>query len=194
MRIETERLVLREFVATDWPAIKGYQQDERYWRYYETEEGAVVDRRGLLERFLAAQSDRPRRSFQLAVTLKRDGRLIGNFGVRLRRLVDFGASDAAFEADIGYELDPAHWRQGFATEAAAAMVDFAFRDLRVHRVWAACLADNEASWRLLERLHFRREGRLHENERMRGRWWDTFLYGLLMEEWEMLRRPERTRS
>jgi ribosomal-protein-alanine N-acetyltransferase len=187
MLIETQRLVLREFVATDWPAINAYQQDERYWRYYEREGG--LDRRELLQRNVSSQEERPRRVFQLAVTLKSDGRLIGNFGIRRRRVVDFGAPDAAFEADIGYELDPAHWRQGFATEAAAAMLGFAFTDLKVHRVWASCLADHERSWRLLERLRFRREGHLRENEWMQGAWWDTFLYGLLAAEWEALRGP-----
>ncbi len=184
MNIETERLILREFVISDWPAVEAYQRDERYWRFYEPPEGGAVDRRQLVERFVAAQSDPNRRSFQLAITLRGDGRLIGQVGVRLRRLVDFGVPNAAFEADIGYELDPAHWRRGLATEAAGAMVRWAFAELKVHRVWAACAAENEPSWRLLERLGFKREGHLRENEQMRGRWWDTYLYGLLGDEWQ----------
>lgn len=184
MRLETDRLVLREFVPEDWPAVDAYQQDERYWRYYERPGAGAVDRRDLVQRFVAAQTEQPRRSFQLAVTLKPDERLIGNVGLRLRRLVDFGAPDAGFEADIGYELSPAHWGRGFATEAAAAMVGFAFIDLNVHRIWAYCLAENEPSWRLLERLGFRREGHLRENEWMQARWWDTYIYGLLEQDWK----------
>ncbi len=183
MQLETDRLVLREFVASDWPAVEAYQRDERYWRFYEVPEGGAVDRRELVERFVADQARSPRRSFQVAVTLKQDGRLIGNAGVRLRRLVDFGMPEAAFEADIGYEIDPSHWRQGYATEAAGAMVAFAFETLEVHRIWAYCLAENEGSWRVMERLGFKREGHLRQNEWMRGRWWDTYLYGLLAEEW-----------
>ncbi len=176
MRIETARLILREFVLDDWPAVNAYIQDERYWRFYERPESGAVDRRELVERFVADQARQPRRSFQLAITLKADGRLIGNVGIRLRRLVDFGVPDATFEADMGYELDPAYWGHGYATEAAAAMVDFAWDKLKVHRVWAYCLAENEPSWRVMERIGFQREGHLRENEWMRGRWWDTYVY------------------
>ncbi len=187
MRIETDRLVLREFVPSDWPAIEAYQRDERYWRFYERGPDAV-DRRELLDRLIAAQDEEPRRTYQLAVTMKESGRLIGNSGARLCRLADFGASASSFEADIGYELDPSFWGRGLATEGARALVDFAFRELGVHRVWAYCLAANEPSWRLLERLGLTREGRLRENEWMQGKWWDTLLYGLLRQDWEQ-RQP-----
>ena len=183
MQLETERLILRDFVSEDWAAVNAYQQDERYWRFYDRQEDGAADRREIVQRFVADQQRQPRRSYQLAITLKDGGRLIGNVGVRLRRLVDYGVPEVSYEADIGYELDPKHWGRGYATEAAAAMVAFAFEELKVHRIWAYCLAENEASWRLLERVSFKREGDLRENEWMRGRYWDTYLYGLLAEEW-----------
>ncbi len=187
MELETKRLRLRELAETDWPSIEAYQKDERYWRFYDRE-GPVADRRALLRRLIEAQAAVPRLTLQLAITLKEDGRLIGNTGIRRRRLADhFGSPD---EADIGYELDPAFWRQGLATEAATAMLAFAFGDLRVHRVWAWCIADNEASWRLLERLGFTREARFRQNEWMQGRWWDTCIYGLLADEWASVRSNE----
>jgi RimJ/RimL family protein N-acetyltransferase len=120
------------------------------------------------------QAESPRRKFQLAVTL--DGTLIGNCGIRRK---DGNES----EADIGYELHPEHWGKGYATEAARAVVAFGFEELALHRVSAWCIADNTGSARVLEKAGLRLEGRLRENERFRGRWWDTLLYGMLRSEW-----------
>jgi RimJ/RimL family protein N-acetyltransferase len=64
------------------------------------------------------------------------------------------------------------------------MVDFGFRELRLQRITSWCIADNVASARVLDRLGFKREGRLRRNEFFKGRWWDTLLYALLAEEWQ----------
>jgi len=42
----------------------------------------------------------------------------------------------AHEGDIGYELSPKHWGHGYATEAATAMLDFGFTQLKLHRIWS----------------------------------------------------------
>ena len=63
------------------------------------------------------------------------------------------------------------------------MVDFGFRELRLHRLSSWCIADNTAAARVLEKVGFKLEGRLRQNERFKGRRWDTLLYGLLREEW-----------
>ena len=176
MQMETQRLHLREFVADDWSLVMAYQSDPRYLRYYEqtgqTEQGA----RDFVGMFLANQQAQPRIKFQLAVTLKESGLLIGNCGVRMKQA-------GAREADIGYELAPEHWGKGYASEAAQAMVAFGFSQLGVHRIWSWCIADNVGSARVLEKLGMRQEGRLVENEFFKGRWWDTRLYAILEPEW-----------
>ena len=90
----------------------------------------------------------------------------------------------AFQADIGYELDPKHWNHGYAIEAAHAMVDFGFSHFGLHRVWSWCVADNVGSAHVLEKLGMRLEGRLRENEYYKERWWDTLMYAILADEWE----------
>jgi RimJ/RimL family protein N-acetyltransferase len=89
-------------------------------------------------------------------------------------------------ADMGYELDPNYWGYGYATEAATAVLNFGFSQLRVHRVWANAIAENKASRRVLEKIGMQLEGTLRENEWMKGRWWDTVLYGILEQEWQQL--------
>ena len=176
MILTTERLVLREFRATDWPAMLAYQSDPRYLRYYEWTERTPEDVRAFIQRFLDQQQETPRIKFQLAITLKGSDELIGNCGVRM-------ASAGAREADIGYELAPQYWGQGFATEAARAIVQFGFTQLRPHRISAWCIAENAGSVRVLEKLGMRQEGRLREKEYFKGRWWDTLLFAVLDYEW-----------
>ena len=176
MILTTERLVLREFVADDWPAVLAYQQDPAYLRYYAWTERTADDAQAFVQMFLAQQQESPRRKFQLASTLRSDGRLIGNCGIRLK-------SAEAREADIGFELAPRFWGHGYATEAAQAMVQFGFTALRLHRIWAWCVADNSGSARVLEKIGLRCEGRLRENDYFKGRWWDTLVYAILEDEW-----------
>jgi [ribosomal protein S5]-alanine N-acetyltransferase len=82
-------------------------------------------------------------------------------------------------AAIGYIVDPAHCRQGIATEAVGAMIGFCFRDLRLHRLQAFIHPDNAPSLKLIEKLGFRREGLLRENLRVGDEWRDDLLYALL---------------
>ena len=181
MRITTARLVLREFVADDWPDVLAYQRDPRYLRLYAWTDRTEAEARDFVQMFLDQQADQPRSKFQLAITLSDGGRLIGNCGVRRKAENDW-------EADIGYELAPERWGRGYATEAALAIVDFGFRELELHRISSWCIADNAASARVLERVGLRLEGRLRENEYFKGRWWDTLLYGLLESEWKAYAR------
>jgi ribosomal-protein-alanine N-acetyltransferase len=176
MHIVTERLILRDYEADDWRAVMAYQNDKRYLRFYPWTERPEAEVRAFVQMFLDWQAEQPRRKFQLAITLPSDRRLIGSCGIRRKNENDW-------EADIGYELAPEYWGQGFATEAATAIVGFGFRELNLHRISSWCIAENMNSARVLERLGMRLEGRLRENDYFKGRWWDVLVYGLLESEW-----------
>ena len=177
MQLETERLILREFVKDDWQRMFEYESDPLYLRYYEWTERTLEGVQEFLGWFLAHQQQEPRFKFQLAVTLKSNNLLIGSCGVRMDK-VD------AVEADMGYELDPKYWNHGYATEAAHAIADFGFSHFGVHRIWAHCIADNIGSAHVLEKLGMKLEGRLREKEYFKDRWWDTLMYAVLANEWE----------
>ena len=70
-----------------------------------------------------------------------------------------------------------------ATEAAASLVEHGFTSMGFHRISSWCSAENGASVSVLRKLGMREEGRLRENECFKERWWDTLVFGLLMEEW-----------
>ena len=167
---------MREYGADNWPDVLAYQVDPRYLRYYEWTERTPEIVQEFVQAFIDQQQAQPRTRFQLAVTLKRGGRLIGSCGIRVEPPV-------AREAHIGFELTPEHWGQGYAKEAAKAIVQFGFTDLRLHRIWSWCIADNSRSSRVLERLGMRLEGRICHKEYFKGRWWDTLRYAILEHEW-----------
>jgi [ribosomal protein S5]-alanine N-acetyltransferase len=178
MKLETERLILRDFVKDDWQRVLEYQSDPLYLRYYEWTERTPEAVQEFVGWFLDNEKQKPRIKFQLAVVLKSNNLLIGNCGIRMD-------TPGSFQADIGYELDPKHWNHGYATEAAHAIVDFGFSTFTLHRVWSWCVADNIGSAHVLEKLGMRREGRLRENEYYRDRWWDTLMYAILADEWQI---------
>jgi [ribosomal protein S5]-alanine N-acetyltransferase len=176
VQLTTQRLILREFKSEDWAAVLAYQSQPLYLRYYASTERTPEAVQEFVKWFTDQQLEEPRIKRQLAVTLKSTGQLIGNCGIRLK-------SVDATEADIGYELAPEHWGQGYATEAARAMMDFGFNELKVHRIWSWCIADNTGSAHVLEKLGMRLEGHLRENEYYKDRWWDTLMFGMLEDEW-----------
>jgi [ribosomal protein S5]-alanine N-acetyltransferase len=176
MRIETARLVLREFAADDWRAVQAYQCDPRYLVFYGRQPPTDTEAQAFVGRFLEWQADEPRWRMQLAICRPGSAEPIGNVGLRR-------AAAGAPSADMGYELDPAFWGRGYATEAARALLDHGFRVLGLHRIHAHCLAENAASARVLEKLGMRLEGRLIQAERVGGRWHDVLLYGTLAHEW-----------
>ncbi len=176
MHLTTDRLILREFTADDWPAVWAYQQNPLYLRYYAWEDRPPEDVRRFVQTFIAQQAESPRLRYQLAITLKENGQLIGNCGLRQK-------TARAPEAGLGYELDPRFWGRGCATEAARAMVRFGFTRLNLHRISARCIADNRNSIRVLEKLGMQREGHLRETDYFKDRWWDTLVYAILAHEW-----------
>lgn len=176
MQLGTPRLVLRDFEEDDWSAVLAYQKDPLYMKFTPWTERTEADVRQFVGMFLLWRDEQPRRKFQLAITLRSTGQLIGNCGIR-------SSMQKIWEAEIGYELDSRYWKQGYAIEAARAMLDFGFQESQLHRIWAHCIADNVASAHVMERLGMRFEGRLYENEWMKGHWWDSLLYAILDREW-----------
>lgn len=176
MELETQRLLLREFVADDWRAVLAYQGDPMYLRFYDWDTRSEADARAFVNMFITQQLERPRTKYQLPLILKEDGSLIGNAGIRVN-------DPRLREANIGYELDSLYWNQGYATEAALAVITFGFETLRLHRVWAECVADNAASARVLEKLGMKREGCEREKYFIKGQWHNRLVYAILDHEW-----------
>ncbi len=171
----TERLLLREFAEDDWPALHAVESHPEVARYQSFDARTDDESRAYVLGALADAASVPRRTWDLAVILAADDRLIGRCGL--------GLDEDRAQAMLWYTLHPSAWGRGYATEAARAMVAFGFRDLRLHRIWADCDPANAASWRVLEKLGMRREGHLRENAFVKGAWADSLIYAVLAREW-----------
>lgn len=127
----------------------------------------------------------------LAVLRKEDGALIGRCGLmdlvvesaapgRAIRRGWFGREEAptgdalTFECELGYTFDPAVWGQGFATEAACCVRDYARDVLRLSYVISAILPQNARSRRVAERSGARAEGQMD----VVGLTWDRYVWPL----------------
>ncbi|WP_245627299.1 GNAT family N-acetyltransferase [Kribbia dieselivorans] len=88
------------------------------------------------------------------------------------------------QAEVGWALDPTHSGHGYATEAVQALLRHCFSTLGIHRITAVAFANNEASWRLMERVGMRRESLTRQDALHRSLGWlDSVGYALLADEW-----------
>jgi RimJ/RimL family protein N-acetyltransferase len=181
--IRTARLTIRPAVQGDVPAIWQIRRQDAVGRWMRS---AAKDY-AVFEQNLT-KPDRLARTLVMEV----DGKLVGDLMLAVE---DGWAQDEVadrargVQAELGWCLDPAHAGVGYATEAVAELMRLCFEDLGLRRVTANCFADNEASWRLMERLHMRRE--LHtvkESLHRSGEWLDGYGYALLAEEWRARRQ------
>ena len=83
---------------------------------------------------------------------------------------------------IGYWVGAPFARKGYMTAAVRALIPYSFNTLRLHRLEAACIPDNAASVRLLERTGFRREGYARGYLCINGIWQDHLLYARLKDD------------
>lgn len=108
-----------------------------------------------------------------------DGRSEALLGGLTLGLVRRGVAQAC---TLGYWMGERHAGKGHMTEAVRGALRFAFSELALHRVEAACLPSNEASRRLLERVGFRQEGMARAYLRINGNWADHLLYAALASD------------
>lgn len=102
-------------------------------------------------------------------------RLIGSIGLHQ-------ISPEHYRGEIGYDLQPAFWRQGLATEAVRAVLQICFTQIGFHRIEAIVDPDNAASAALLKKVGFQFEGDLRERFFDGERFVADRFYGLLKEE------------
>lgn len=173
--IQTPRLVLRSIALADWPSIHRYMSDAAVTRWLP--EGCLDE----AQTTAFVQKNTGAEATALAVIERESGALVGH--------MVFHPWFGPATHEIGWVISPSSQRSGYATEAAAALLDFAFKTLNCHRVIATCQPENPASWRVMEKLGMRREAHFRQAlHRPSGEWWDEYFYALLTEEHAALRR------
>jgi RimJ/RimL family protein N-acetyltransferase len=174
--LETPRLILRPFLAEDFEAIHAMRSDAEVARYLYGEPMSDDEARAFLQRKMATPAWTREGDWLTAAAVERaSGTTVGDVSLHW-------VSERDRTAEIGFIVDPRHHGKGFATEAAGALVDWAFAS-GLHRVIGRTEARNTASARVLEKLGMRLEAHLVENEWVKGEWQSELVYAILDREW-----------
>jgi RimJ/RimL family protein N-acetyltransferase len=170
--IRTSRLTLREFRAEDHAAVHRYAGDPEVVRFQPWGPNTMAETTTFLDRVRAEAAATPRVVWALAVIRAADDTMIGACELRIDPTGDQRGS-------LGYTLERAAWGQGYATEAAAALLRFGFARLGLHKISATCDPANAASARVLQKIGMTLEGQLQDHLRVRGEWRDRLLYAAI---------------
>lgn len=156
--METERLWLRPMQMGDAQAVfETYAQDTQVTRFalWLPHQSLADTQRYLQACEIAWQSGS---AFPWALIRKSDGKLIGSVEMRIDQ----------HKAEIGYVVARPWWGEGYASEAARSLVDWAYAHPAIYRVWGACDAENLASARVLEKAGLVFEARIQRWVRRLG--------------------------
>lgn len=179
--IETQRLVLRAHRMDDLDDLARFHGDPEVVRYvpWPVRDRAATEE-ALRTKLGQTRLDEHGQWLVLAVEERSTGTVIGE--VLLKWAADR-------QGELGYAVGRDHHGQGYAAEAARAVLGLAFDDLGFHRVSAVVVDGNDASVRLLGRLGFRQEARHVDGAFFKGAWVTSLVFALLEDEWRTMSIP-----
>ena len=177
--IETKRLILRPIKAGDEQQIYKFCSTEHIYKtlltmpHPYTKQHAMDKVKSSLEHIKLGDK------FPFAITLKDNDDLIGIIDLRPNYELKF--------AEIGYWLGYEYWGQGIMTEAARAVMKFAFDDLSMHKLIIKAYTTTPASARVAVKCGFKLEGCQKEIYYLRGEYMSNELYGITEQEYRNLK-------
>ena len=179
VRIETEHLILRAPVQSDFPswAQLRYESREFLKPWDPTWSQDHLTRKAFSHRvYWSQKSINDGLAYPMMLCHKSDNALLGAISLdNIRR----GPSQIG---TLGYWMGQKYARQGFMGEAILAMVRYAFSNLGLSRIESACLPENVASHGVLEKSGFKYEGVAQAYIQINGRWRTHVLYASLRND------------
>lgn len=169
--ITTKRLILRQITNEDAPEMFALRSNPEIMKYIPRELPKTIDdaithieyMQGLLE---------SNECINWAICLKEDNHLIGNIGY-------FRMQPENHRAELGYMLSKDYHGKGIMQEALTEIIKYGFNEMKLHSIEAITDPENFASWKLLEKNGFIREGHFKEDCYWRGKYLDSYVYSLL---------------
>lgn len=169
VNITTQRLHIRKFEIQDWRAVVNYMSDQTVMHYMP--EGVLTAEQ--VQKFISDNRDEAK---HFAIVLREQSQVIGH--------LVFHPYFGEHTYEIGWVLNPAYYRKGYASEAAQALLNYGFTKMKLHRIIATCQPENIASYRVMEKIGMRREGFFKKCIPYGDDWWDEYYYAILQEEWQ----------
>lgn len=176
VRLEGERLLLREFEFADEEPLHAIVSDPEVTAHTLWEPNQPADTRAFLAAAAAqAGAAGPRPGYHLAAVERGSEELVGSV------TLDLENTDHA-RGVVSFVFAPHCWGHGYAGEALGLMLDFGFDRLRLHRIAAHCEPTHDPCARVMEKAGMTREGLMHDYKRVRGRWRDCLLYARVNDD------------
>ena len=167
--IETDRLLIRKFEVSDYNDLYEYLSNPVTY-VFEPGRHVTLSEAEEVTRLISEGN-----SF-FAVVLKQNNKMIGHL------YLEHLEPKERLTWELGYIFNPAYQRKGYASEASEALTKYAFKNFKVHRIMARCNPDNVASWKLLEKIGYKREGYfkkygfVHRDDNGNPIWTDAYEY------------------
>ena len=171
MKLSIGECWLRDWEELDAPALAVHADNRRIWSNLRDQFPHPYRLEHAREFIRRAAEASPRTIFAIAT----DSEAIGSIGLMPGRDVH------RFTAELGYWLAEPYWGRGIVTMAVKALVQYAFEELGLRRVYAEPYATNPASSRVLEKAGFQLEGRLRASVFKDGKVLDQLLYAIVRE-------------
>ncbi len=180
--ITTPRLALRRPVMGDWKDLLEFLSDEALFQHVA--DGPVGEEALLrwLDGDQHVKLTTPNTTYTLGLALQPAGKIIGILYLRFSETLPW-------QCNLMIYLNRNHQRQGFATEALQAVMNFCFAGIGVHRITATCDSRHAAARRVCDKLGMRREGEFLKDRFINGEWVNTVWYALLREEYLNAKSP-----
>lgn len=181
--LDTTRLQLIEVTPEHGPALFHILSNADVTRFYGMDPlRKQEDALHIIESF--KQTFDSRQGIRWGMVIRDSGTFIGTIGLNHLSLY-------SKKAEIGFELDPAHWRRGYAAEAIEAVLTYAYETLGLYRMGAVTFLENRASIQLLTRIGFEEEGMLRGYLFQGGTSHDGRIFSLLKPDYQVIRQRRK---
>lgn len=181
IEIQTPRFTLREWNQEDVPLVHQLLSEPDVARFNTIGiPTAVQVIQDLLQPTLDDLQKPARTRYGWSMILNDDKTFVGEIGLNL-------AAERFRSGEIFYSVSSAYWGKGYASEAARAIVHFAFENLQLHRLEAGVATFNPGSIRVLEKIGMQREGLRRKILPINGEWIDNYMYAMLEEDYAQLK-------
>jgi len=171
--LKSDNLIIRAFEKKDLTLFTEYRSKKVVAKYQNWTDYTYEDAINLFEGMDYSTFGTEGNWYQLAISALYSDELIGDIAVHF---ID------QHQVEIGFTVCPKHQNKNVATEAVTTFLRYIFIELNKHRVIAITDTNNTASYKLLEKLGFRREGHFIKNVFFKGAWGDEYQYALLKTE------------
>ncbi|MCW8332188.1 GNAT family N-acetyltransferase [Photobacterium sp. SDRW27] len=173
MSIEGNRIILYRLKRSDWPLFKDLYTNPQIMKHVYEPFSDEVAKESFNDRLVpwCKQSDG---WLSFSIRSKQTNNKIGLIGLKI-------TNHKHMIAEVGYLLCEQAQGKGFASESLDLIKIYAFKNLNINELTATCSTENVASYRLLEKLGFKRKERLKSNSTIGGKQIDDYIYTCLVK-------------